>query len=224
MNDESFVDTIQQSFRDLVDDSIEFLPKLVVALLLVLVGYVIAKAFSKLVYKAFNYVETHKQTKNLMGKLGVNMVSLSGIAAFFVKWSVFLIFISAAVDVMELEVLTDTFNQLIDFVPNIFAFAVVAGATVIAGNVLKDIVTDSAQKAKVTSARMLGSAVNVAVLIFGLTLAVAQLNLDLTLITNNLTVIVAGIMLALGLAFGLGGREVAGKIVEDIYKNNKNKK
>ncbi|MCA9349357.1 hypothetical protein KC878_04440 [Candidatus Saccharibacteria bacterium] len=221
MNDVNFVSTIRESFYDLADQAIDFLPKLLVALLLLLVGLVVAKAVSTVIDKLVNYVETHKLTKMAMKKLGVSIISLSGIAAFFVRWSILLIFVGAAVDVLNLTALTDTFDSLIGFLPNIFAFAVVAGLSIIAGNVVKDIVTESAQKAKVANYSTLASAAKAVILVFGLTLAIAQLGLDLTIINNNLTVIMAGIMLALGLAFGLGGRDVAGKIVDDMYKNSK---
>lgn len=223
MNEPNFINTIKDSFYDLADQAIAFIPKLVVALLLLLVGLIVAGAVAKLVNKIVNYVETHKVTKTAMDKLGVSIISLSDIAAVFARWSILLIFIGAAVEVLELQVLTDTFDSLIAYIPNIFAFAVVAGLTVIAANVLQDIVTQSASKAKVSSYRMIGTATKWAVLVFGITLAAAQLGLDLTIINNNLTVIVGGIMLAFAIAFGLGGRDTAGKIVSDMYKNNRNK-
>lgn len=218
MNDD-YLKTLEESFNNLLAGAVEFLPKLLVALLLLLVGFILARVFSKLIGQAVDYLENSKPVKSAFASIGIKSVDVDSIVAVFSKWVILVIFLGAAVDVLGLAVLTDTFDALIDFVPNIFAAVVVAGLSFVAGNVLKDLVFQTSVNAGVKSASFLGNLAKVAVLVFGLPLAVAQLGLDLSLITNNLTVIVAGIMLALGLSFGLGGQDAAKKIVDDLYKN-----
>ncbi len=219
MEDQSVLETIEDSFLDLVDSAVEYAPRVLAALLLLLVGFIVARFVSKWLGKAVDYIEDDKRVMNTADALGVNVLKISDVVALVTRWAVLLIFVSAAVDALGVDVLTDTFNSVLGYVPNVFAAAVIAGVAVLVGNVVKDIVATSAEKAGVKSASFLGSAARVAVLIFGVPLAAAQLGLDLTIINNNITVIVAGIMLALALAFGLGGRDVAGKILEDQYKN-----
>lgn len=219
MEDKSVVETLEDSTLDLVDGAVAFVPKLLAALLLLLAGLVIARILSKIVGKIVNYVEESKPVVNTFDQLGVKPVDVDGVVSVFVRWAVILVFLSAAVDVLGLPALTDTFSALVDFIPNIFAAAIVAGLSVVASNALGDVVEVSAKNAKVSVHRGLANATKIAVLIFGLPLAATQLGLDLTIITNNITVIVAGVMLAFGIAFGMGGKETAGKIVNDLYKN-----
>ncbi len=221
MENNDLLTTIKDSFYDLTSRIVSYIPEIVVALLLVLIGFIVAKALSKLVSNSIGYIEKNKWTKKFFDSIDVTMVKVSDIAALFTKYAVLLIFLSAAVDVLGLEVLSNTFDSILAFVPKIFAAMVVAALSLVAGNVMKDLVTESAKRAKIKSANTLGSIARIVVLVFGFPLALAQLGLDLTVINNNITVVMAGIMLALGLAFGLGGRETASKIVENAYKNFK---
>lgn len=219
MNDESVLDTIKDSFLDIVDGTVDFLPKLLAALLLVLVGVVLAKYVGRWIGKLVDYLENSKPVKSTLEGLGAKEIDIDGVVELFARWTILLIFFSAAVDVLGLTVLTDTFNALVGFVPNILAAALIAGLSFVAANVLHDIVQVSAKKANIKAHRFLAVATKVAVLVFGLPLAATQLGLDLTIINNNITVVVAGLMLAFGIAFGLGGKEVAGKMLNDVYSN-----
>ncbi|MCA9332728.1 hypothetical protein KDA00_02540 [Candidatus Saccharibacteria bacterium] len=219
MGNSDFVQTIQDSFLDVVDGTVEFLPRLLVALLLLIVGFILAKYISHWLGKALGYLENSKPVKNTTSSLGVKEIDVSGIITIFVRWAVLLIFIAAAVDVLGLAVLTDTFNAILGFIPNILAAIVVAALSFVAANALYEVVSVSAKKSNIKAYKFLANAAKVIVLVFGLPLAAAQLGLDLTILTNNITVVVAGIMLAFGLSFGLGGKETAGKIVSDLYKN-----
>lgn len=217
--DKSLIETLEDSFLDLADGAVEFLPKLLVALLLLLVGIIVAGIISKLVGRLVDYVENSKPVTKTLKEVGIKSVDIDGVVSIFVKWAIILIFLSASVDVLGLDALTDTFDALVAFTPNIFAAAVIAALAFVASNALRDMVDATAKSAKISVHNFLASATKVVVLVFGLPLAVAQLGLDLTIINNNITVVVAGLMLAFGLAFGLGGREAAGKIVDDLYKN-----
>lgn len=221
MGDESVLSTIKDSFYDLIKKVIDFAPEVLVALVLLIVGLFVAKLLSNLLIKLLNYIEKHKMVNDAFNKLGISMVSVSGVLGLFLHWTILLIFISAAVDVLGLTVLSETFSSLISYIPNILSAALVAVLSLVAANAIKDVVSESAHKAKIGSYKTLAMTAKVIVLIFGLPLAVTQLGLDLSVINNNLTVIVAGIMLAFGLSFGLGGKEVASKLLNDAYKSFK---
>lgn len=219
MREDNFIERLENSFLDIADGAADFVPKLLVALLLVVVGMILARLLSNWIGRLVDYVEKSKQVRATTESLGINEVDIDGVVSIFVRWTILLIFFGAAVDVLGLPVLTDTFNALVGFVPNILAAVVVAALSFVAANAVHDIVDQSARKSNVKAHAFLAKAARVAVLVFGLPLAVAQLGLDLTIITNNITVVVGGIMLAFGLAFGLGGKDVAGKILDDLYRN-----
>ncbi len=221
MEDKGVVDTLRDSFMDLINGAVEYIPRILAALIIFIIGLIVAGAICRLVKRLLGLVESNKVVKDFAEKLNLKVVSISGLVATFARWAVLLIFISAAVDSLGVQVLTDTFNSLIAFMPKIFAAAVVGGVSIIAGNIVKDLTATSLKHAGVKAASGLGQTAKIIVLVFGFTLAAAQLGLDLTIINNNITVIVAGVMLAFGIAFGFGGKDVAGKILEEQYKNFK---
>lgn len=219
MDDSSILETIQDSFSNIADRIVDYAPNVLAALLLLLVGIVVAGFVSKLLGKLFNLVESNKNVVQAAKKLNVNVINVSDFVALITKWSIILVFVNAAIDALNIDALSDTFSKILDFLPNLFAAAVIAALSIVVSNVVRDIVKESSKQAGVKAHSFLSTAARIVVLVFGLPLAAAQLNLDLTIVNNNITVVVAGVMLALGLAFGLGGRDTAGKIVEDFYKN-----
>ncbi|PID32250.1 hypothetical protein CR970_01535 [Candidatus Saccharibacteria bacterium] len=219
VEDKGVVQTVEDSFLELIEGAVNFLPKLLAALILIWVGLVVARLVSKIVGRVVDYMENSKAVTSTLESIGVKSIDVDGVVSLFVRWSIVLIFLSAAVDVLKLNALTQTFNSLVSFVPNVLAAAAIAGLALFAANAIYEVVFVSAKKAHVAAHGVLAGVARVAVLVFGLPLAAAQLGLDMTIITNNITVVVAGIMLAFGLAFGLGGKEVAAKILNDAHKN-----
>lgn len=217
MEDTNFIDTLEESWNSLVDGFVEYAPRVVVALLLLLIGFLIAKFISKWVAKLVEVAENSEPVKKAAKSVGVKQLDVDGIVRIFTYWAILLIFFSATVDVLGIEVLTDTFNSLISYIPSILAAAVIAALSLIAANALYDIVLESAKNTGIKAHNFLAVATKVVVLVFGLTLAATQLGLDLTIITNNITVVVAGFMLAFGLAFGLGGKNIAEKWLSELY-------
>jgi len=217
MQNTNFVDTLQQSWYDLVDGFVEYAPRIIVALLLLGVGMLLAKFISKWAGKLVDMFEKSDLVTKTTNSMGIKKIDVDGIVRIFIYWAILLIFFSAAVDVLGLSVLTDTFNALIGFVPNILAAALIAALSFIAANALYDVVLVSTKETGIKAHNFLAVATKVVVLVFGLTLAATQLGLDLTIITNNVTVVVAGFMLAFGLAFGLGGKSIAEKWLKDLY-------
>lgn len=219
MDNRSILETIGDSFRNLLESAVEYTPRILAALLLLIVGYLVARVVSRVMGRFIDAIENNKMVKDVANRLDITVVNVSDLVAMLTRWAVLLIFVIAAIDALGVAVLTDTFNQILAFLPKIFAAAVILAVSVLMGNVVFDIVQESAKKAKIKFHSFLAGAARVMVLVFGIPLALAQLGLDLTIINNNITVVVAGVMLALAISFGLGGKETAGKIVNDIYKN-----
>jgi len=220
MEEQNFVDTLKESWYDLVDGFVEYAPRILVALLLIVVGMLLARFISKWFAKFVDVLENSAPVKKTTKSIGIRKLDIDGIVRIFTYWAILLVFFSAAVDVLGLRVLTDTFNALIGFVPSILAAALIAALSFVAASALYDVVLESAKKTGIKAYNFLAVATRIVVLVFGLTLAAAQLGLDLAVITNNITVVVAGIMLAFGIAFGLGGKNVAEKWLNDLYEGS----
>lgn len=219
----STVNSIGDALTNYWNVVVDFLPQLVAALVVLIIGLIVASLISTAVAKLLGWVEDHRQVKSFLKRWDIK-VQIAGIVGKFIWWIVFLVFLSAAVQLLQVQVLTETINTIVGYTPLLFAAAVVAGLTLLAAHVVRGLVESALDGVGFKASRVVGTGVYVVLLVFGFTLAAAQLQLDMTLITANLTVIVAGIALAGGLAFGLGGREVAGSLLAGLVTRDLVKK
>lgn len=217
---ESTVSSISDPLAAYWRQFVDYLPQLVGAIVVLIIGLVVASVLGAVVRKLLELAESNRHVTNFLKRWNIS-IRLSTFVSKFTWWVVFLVFLSAAVQILKIQVLTDTLNSLVAYLPSIFAASIVAVAALVGAKVVRGLIREALVGLNFAQARLVSNSVYVVLVVFGLTLALAQLGLDMTLITANLTVIVAGIVLALALAFGLGGREVAGKIVSNLYEGNK---
>lgn len=209
------VDSISNPLTNYWNSFVDFLPQLIGGIVVLLIGLIVASIVASIVRRLLQLAENNKQTKAFLVHWNIQL-RLSSFVGKFVWWVVFLVFLSAAVQVLHINALTNTINSLVGYLPSLFAAIVVAVVTFVGARVVKGLVTDALDGFAFAATRFVSMATYVVVLVFGLTLAAAQLGLDMTIVTANVTVIVAGIMLAFGLAFGLGGRDAARKVIENM--------
>jgi small-conductance mechanosensitive channel len=205
-----------------------FLPSLVGAILLILLGALVAKLAEKLVRKVFELISVDKLQKNKAVKktlddneLNIDVTNLAGRITF---WVVIIIFALAATEVLGLNAMRDTIRDLLAYLPSVLAAVVVITVTIAGARLLRDAILAGLRRMSVDYAKPIANISYYVLLVFGVLMALSQLGFDTTIIANNVTIIVAGVVLALALAFGLGGREVAGRIVEQMYDNTSSKK
>jgi hypothetical protein len=202
----------------------EFLPNILVAILLLVVGLLFAKLAEALVRKLVGAIKVDKITKNKtvkksMGSTQVkfNPAPIAGRVAF---WVVLVIFLLTIAEVLGLEAMRDTIRNILNYLPRVFAAIVVLTIAVAGARIVREVVAAALSKIGVDYARVLAGVAYFILVVFGAVLALDQLGFDTTIITNNVTVLVAGVSLAFALAFGLGGRDVAGQIVQNVYDNS----
>lgn len=220
---DSTVDSISNPLTAYWNEFVAYLPQLVGAIVVLLIGLVVASVIGGIIGKLVALGEENKQVKDFLGRWGINL-NLSTFLGKFAWWIIFLVFLSAAVDILNISVLTATISTLVGYLPQLFAAAVIASVALFGARIVRTLVVSGLEGVGFNQSQVVGTIVYVALLVFGLTLTAAQLGIDTSLLTANITVVVAGIMLALALAFGLGGRDLAGRILEDAYKSNKTPK
>lgn len=215
----SITSPLEQYWQNFVD----FVPQLIGALVVLVVGLIVASIIAAIIKKLIELGESNRHVVKFLKNWNIRFKA-SKFVGTFVWWVIFLVFISAAAQILQVQVLTETINSLVDYTPALFAAALVAALTMVGAHVLRGLIVEALDGVKFAGSKVVGLAVYVAVLVFGFTIAASQLGIETSLITANLTVIVAGVVFALALAFGLGGKEVAGRIVEDVYTSTKSKR
>ncbi|MEX0668287.1 MAG: hypothetical protein WD061_00925 [Candidatus Saccharimonadales bacterium] len=202
-----------------------FVPKLIGAIVVIVLGALLAKLVERLVVRGLEFIGVNKlknnktvsRTLETTGLKG-DFVAITGRVAF---WVVIIIFAITAAEVLELTAMRDVIGDLLAYLPSVFAAVIVLTVTIAGARLLRDAVAAALSKMSVDYVNPVANVAFYVLVIFGSLMALNQLGFDTTILTANVTVIVAGVMLAFALAFGLGGKDVAARILEKMYDNTK---
>ncbi len=141
----------------------------------------------------------------------------AGVVAEIAKWFVRLIVLVVAFNELGLTAVSQVFNQMLAWLPNLVVALVVLVITGILANAAADLVRGSTAEAGLGNPRMLSTVAKVAIWGFGIIVALDQIGIAATLVNTLFMAFVGAIALAIGLSFGLGGRDTASEIVRNWY-------
>lgn len=214
---QNWTDVVSNSFLNLWVGFVNFIPVLIGALVVLIVGLIVAAGLGAVVEKIFDAVKLD----SFLMKLGLgpyfDRAGMKLRAAKFlgrlVYWFVVVAFLLAASDILGLFALSGFLKDLLAYIPNIIAAVLIMLAAVVLGNLLKRAVTASVLSARLHAAHFLGSLAWWSVVVSGLLAALVQLNIAASIINSIITGFIAMLALAGGLAFGLGGRDYASYLI-----------
>jgi hypothetical protein len=194
------------------------IPNILGALILLVIGWIVAGIVGGLVTKLCQgiHVDTvgdRVGVNDFLRKSGSQLRSSSVIGE-IVKWVVRLVFIEMAAEQLGMPQISLIINQILGFIPNIIVAMVILGVGAFLGQLLGGIVRGAAGEAKVGNAALLARLTSGAVMAFAIIAALNELNVAPVVVDTLYIGLVAALSLALGLAFGLGGRDTAARLTE----------
>ncbi|MDO8537054.1 MAG: hypothetical protein Q7R94_02300 [bacterium] len=204
---------VVSSLQNLWAGFFQFIPNLIGALVVFVVGLIVGSGLGMLVEKLFDAVKLDA----FLARLGLTPyferagLRLRG-ARFLgqlVNWFIIVAFSLAASDSLGLFALSNFLRDVLAYLPNVIAAVLIMLAAVVLGSFLKRVITASVMSARLHAAHFLGTLTWWAVVVFGFLTALVQLNIATSIINTLITGFIAMLALAGGLAFGLGGREYA---------------
>lgn len=197
-------------------------PHLIAFVLILVIGWFVASLIARLaagLLRAVRFNELAKRSgfADFVDKMGVKADASSFIAG-LAKWFIRLIVMVIAFDALGLPAVSDILQELMLWLPNVLVALVVLVLGGLAAKAMSNLVRGSAAKAGLTSSEALANFTSVAVWAFAVIVAVNQLGIAATLVNTLFMGLVAGLALAGGLAFGLGGRETAAELIRRTYE------
>lgn len=217
MNFHILIDALTQTVQNIVN----FIPSLVNGLIILVVGYLVARLIGWAVRQVLRragfdpLVERVGLTGTLRG-LGVS-TPLSDILAQAVFALLLLSFLITSTRMMGLEPVAQLFERLLAFLPTLIAALIVFLLGGIAAQFVGNTVTALAAGAGVNSPGRLGKIVQYVISVFVLIIALGVMGVDTTMLVTAVTIMIAAFGLALGLALGLGARGVIRNVLAGYY-------
>lgn len=217
MTVQSWADVVAGSLQGLWLGVVSFLPTLIAAIIVFIIGLIVAAGLGALVEKIFEAI----RLDSLLNKLGLSpyferaglRLRGSRFLGQLVNWFLIVAFLLAASDILGLAALSLFLRDVLFYIPNIAAAVLIMLAAVVVANLSRRVVTASVMSAKLHAAHFLGALTWWAITVFGLLAALVQLNIAPSIINSLVTGFIAMLALAGGLAFGLGGKEYAAHLV-----------
>lgn len=222
------VDVILDPLKALLYQVGAFLPRLGLALLVLLVGFLVAKAARFTIEKGLRAINLHIVTRRSgmdgflqKGGTGADTVSIFGM---LIYWVVILAALIVAFNSLGLTYITELLSRVMLFVPKlIVAMLVLAFGTYFA-RFVGTAVTTYCRGIGMGDGESLGQLARYAVLAFVVIIAIDQLDIGGTIIRQSFLIILSGLVFALALAFGIGGRKWAAARLEQWWPSERESK
>jgi len=214
---QNWTDVIVGSLQNLWIGFANFVPNLIAAIIVLIIGLIVAAGLGALVEKIFESLRLDQFLEKLGLKPFFERAGLRLRASYFlgrlVYWFIVIAFLLAVAQTLGLYALATFLTAVVNYLPNVIAAVLIMLAALVLASFLRRVVVASVLSAKLRAAQFLGSLTWWAVVVFGLLAALQQLNIAASIIQTLVTGFIAMLALAGGLAFGLGGRDYAAHLV-----------
>ncbi len=214
---------IGDSFQNAVDGFFAFLPNLLGFLVLLVVGYIVARIVKGVVVKGLQQIgldrHLHDSDANKYVERVMPGASPSNGIGRVVFWLVFVFFVFAAIGALKIPAVTTFMNQVLAYLPNvivailIFVIAALVAGTVAAG--VAKVMGDT------PTGKIVATIVPALVMVIAMFMILEQLQIAPEIVRIAFAATMGALALGLALAFGLGGRGVAERMLEDAYSKGR---
>jgi small-conductance mechanosensitive channel len=217
---QTWADVINLSLQNLWQGFMIFLPNFLGALIIFFIGLVVAAGLGKLIEKVIDALKFDR----LLDQLGLGRIleradirlHSGRFLGVLVQWFFVVVALLAVSDILGLGAFSDFLQQVLIYVPNIIIAVLILLAGVVVASFMGKLVRSSVMVARLHAAHFLGAVTKWSILVFAVLAALSQLGVAGALVNTLIMGFVAMLALAGGLAFGLGGRDVAAAWLEKI--------
>ncbi len=218
----------QQAFYNLLWGVAAFIPSLLAAIIIFIIGWFVGVLLGRIVTEAVRALQLDQGLKwlgfnDVVHRAGYQLNSGAFIGA-LVKWFVIIVFLMASLQIIGLSIVTFFLQQIIvSFLPQVIVAVFILLVAAVIAEVAQGVVAGSARAAGIRSAGFAGTAAKWAIWSFGIIAALSQLNIATAYFQTLFTGLVVALSLAFGLSFGLGGQEAAARFIEKTREGMNNK-
>jgi hypothetical protein len=214
-------DVVQASFATLWYTVVQYLPAIIAAVIVFVIGWIIAVILYRIVIEIVKVLRIDEALKatglNEAAREAGFTLDIGKFLGTLVMWFVILVFLVASLEILGLSRVTVFLQQVVLlYLPQVIVASLILILGAIVAEVVRGVVTGSARAAGAHGANLAGTVAKWAIWTFALIAALEQLDIATAFIQTLFTGIVIALSLAFGLAFGLGGKEAAARTIEKV--------
>lgn len=214
-------EVVANSLQSLWLGVLGFIPELIIAIIIFVVGWIIAALLGRAVEQVVRAVKLDNALRGAgfeatLSRAGFTLNSGRFIGE-LVKWFIIIVFLVAALDVLRLDQVTLFLREVVlGYLPQVIVAVLILLVAVVLAEAMRKIVIGSAKAANIKNAGFLGAVTKWAIWIFALLAALLQLGIAVGFLQTLFTGVVVALSLAFGLAFGLGGQGAASRYIDHL--------
>jgi hypothetical protein len=217
-------DALNRAFSDLLSGMISFVPVLILAIIVFVIGWFIAIGVGRLVTDVlkrvkFNQVFERGNWKEALEKAELKVDPAGFIGSIF-KWVLAIVFLLATVEILGFSQFAGFLRDVLGYLPNVIVAALILVVAIIIADIVEKIVRAAVEGTKMGHGHLIGAVVRWFILIFAIFSALLQLDIAVlpvqVLIQTFVQGIGYGLALAMAIAFGLGGKDMAADLLSKM--------
>lgn len=219
---QTWAETTTIALMNLWQGFLTFIPTLIGAIVIFTIGWFISVGIGKLVAEVLIKIKFNKLFEKTGWKQALEKAELKVNAAEFigaiVKWVLVIVFLLAAVEILGFVQFAAFLKSILAYLPNVIVAALILVVTVILVDIVEKVVRTAVEGVKVGYGHLVSVMIKWSIWIFAVLAILHQLGIARPFMETLFTGFVAMLVISLGIAFGLGGKDVAAEILQDFKK------
>lgn len=204
-----------------------FLPILIGVLVILIVGWIVAGMLKSIVVKLLKLIQLDTATEkaglgDVLRRGGIRQ-TLSELIGILIYWLIMLLVFMTALNALGMTVAASLLDKVILYIPNVIAAVFILALGIFFSSMVGAIVRTASSNAGITHAKFLGQLTQIVIMIFAVVITLEQLNIASSILTLAINIVLASIGLGFAIALGLGCKDIAGKMVQDLVDKLKGK-
>ena len=197
----------------------EFLPKIIVAVLILFIGFIIAKIAKIIIIRFISKIDRlfpNKVVKEKIRRLVIEK-PVAKVIGGFVYWIFILFFVIIATETLGLPIVTTWLSSIVGYLPNILSAFLVIVVGLIGSVILRDLILTTARSAGITYGHIFGRLVQIVVILVSILIGMHQVGIDVSLLEGTFLLLLGAILFGTALSFGIGSKVSVSNILASFY-------
>ena len=213
--------------REMLSRVAVFLPTLIGVLVILIVGWIIAGILKSIVVKVLKLIQLDTASEksglgDVLRRGGIKQ-TVAELIGVLIYWLVMLLVFMTALNALGMTVAAALLDKVILYIPNVIAAIFIMALGIFFASMIGTIVRTASGNAGISQAKFLGQLTQVVIMVFTVVVTLEQLNIATTVLTFALNIILGSMGLAMALAVGIGSKDIAGKLMQELVDKIKGK-
>lgn len=218
------VDVMRNALSDMATKFAETVPNILMAIVIFIIGYIIAKIVANIVKRGLKKLGVDKigdklNEIDIVEKTKMN-IKISGLASKFLYYFILLFFTVAATSVLGIPEISNLVTDIFTFIPNLLVALIVLILGTLLADMLRKVIHTALTSLGISSAGLISSFLFYFLFINIVIVALGQAKIDTSFLSQNISIIIGGIVLAFAIGYGLASKDVMANIVASFYSKD----